>query len=377
MNEPLHPLTLSEILDRTAQLYRSRFLLFLGIATIPAGTLFLFAAGIFAFIAWMGANSRHGATVADIFVWVFLILLLILVVPGSLVTSALGEAAMSDAAAHFFLGETATTIRTAYKTAWKRGWRYSGLFVLQGLAVIIAPAAGFVLAVIAMIAARVSGYANNDQSPLFGGLVFLLILVLGSIAVWILLRLCLAFPAAVVEQATAWNALKRATFLSNGTRGRIFVLYLLGLFLNQILAWAVTIPAIVVLALIPGLQGHAHAQTLGMIMMFVVYGSAFAVRALTKPVYGIALTLFYFDQRIRKEGFDIEWMMLRAGMMPAEAPAPEPAVASMPESYGTTEPQPGVIASAVASKPEPVVEVVEPITMQPAAFSDRPEESKA
>ena len=63
MNEPLHPLTLSEILDRTAQLYRSRFLVFLGIATIPAGTIFIFAAGIFAFFAWMGVHSRHGASV--------------------------------------------------------------------------------------------------------------------------------------------------------------------------------------------------------------------------------------------------------------------------------------------------------------------------
>jgi len=46
MNEPLHPLRLGEILDRTAQIYRSRFLVFLGIATIPSGTMFVFFAGI-------------------------------------------------------------------------------------------------------------------------------------------------------------------------------------------------------------------------------------------------------------------------------------------------------------------------------------------
>jgi hypothetical protein len=33
-----------------------------------------------------------------------------------------------------------------------------------------------------------------------------------------------------------------------------------------------------------------------------------------QPVSWIALVLFYYDQRIRKEGFDIEWMMERAGM---------------------------------------------------------------
>ena len=45
----------------------------------------------------------------------------------------------------------------------------------------------------------------------------------------------------------------------------------------------------------------------------------FAVQALVRPVYGIALSIFYFDQRIRTEGFDIEWMMREAGL--AQEPA--------------------------------------------------------
>ena len=62
MNEPLHPLTLAEILDRTAQIYRSRFLVFFGIGAIPAGTVFVFAAGVFAFMPWMGVHTKNGAT---------------------------------------------------------------------------------------------------------------------------------------------------------------------------------------------------------------------------------------------------------------------------------------------------------------------------
>jgi hypothetical protein len=34
-----------------------------------------------------------------------------------------------------------------------------------------------------------------------------------------------------------------------------------------------------------------------------------------------AATPFYYDQRMRKEGFDIEWMMQSAGMTEANAPA--------------------------------------------------------
>jgi len=42
-------------------------------------------------------------------------------------------------------------------------------------------------------------------------------------------------------------------------------------------------------------------------------------------MYATGLTLFYYDQRIRKEGFDIERMMEAAGMT-----APHPAAAAQP-----------------------------------------------
>lgn len=339
MNETLRPLTLAEILDRTAQLYRSRFLVFFGVSTIPAGIIFVFAAGIFAFIAWMGSNSRNGGSVADIFVWVFLALLAILVLPLGLAASSLGEAAMSDASARLFMGDT-ITIRSAYKNVWQRGWRYVGLYFLQGLVIVGAPVLLFSIGIFAMIAAKVSGYAAGDSSPLFGGLLFLLFVVLGAFAGWMLLRLCLAFPACVVEQTTAWNALKRGVRLSQGTRGRILVLYLLGLILNWMLTWAVTFVVIIAVAMIPSLQGQKHAETVGMIMMFSLYGSYFAVKALIKPIYGIALTLFYFDQRIRKEAFDIEWLMHQAGMTPLPpepAAAPDPLIAGPPQQPAEVE----------------------------------------
>jgi hypothetical protein len=330
MNETLRPLTLAEILDRTAQLYRSRFLVFFGVSTIPAGIIFVFAAGIFAFIAWMGSNSRNGGSVADVFVWVFLSLLAILVLPIALAASALGEAAMSDASARLFMGDP-ITIRSSYKNVWKRGWRYLGLYTLQGLVIVGAPVFVFFCGMFAMIAGKVSGFSDNDRSPLFGGLLFLLFVILAAFAVWMLLRFCLAFPACVVEQTTAWTALKRGVRLSHGTRGRILVLFILGLVLNWMLTWAVTFIVVIAVAMIPSLQGQKHAQTVGMIMIFSLYGSYFAVKALIKPIYGIAQTLFYFDQRIRKEAFDIEWLMQQAGM----GMTPPPPVPSLPRLQST------------------------------------------
>ena len=64
MNEQLHPLTLGEVLDRTAQLYRSRFLVYFGIAVIPAGTVLVFAAAVFAIVAWAGSTESSGMSPA-------------------------------------------------------------------------------------------------------------------------------------------------------------------------------------------------------------------------------------------------------------------------------------------------------------------------
>ena len=44
--------------------------------------------------------------------------------------------------------------------------------------------------------------------------------------------------------------------------------------------------------------------------------------ALIGPVFPIAITLFYYDQRIRHEGYDIEQMMEAAGLNSTIAPAP-------------------------------------------------------
>jgi hypothetical protein len=47
----------------------------------------------------------------------------------------------------------------------------------------------------------------------------------------------------------------------------------------------------------------------------------FVTNSFIGPMYATGLTLFYYDQRMRKEGFDIEWMMQAAGMTASPHPA--------------------------------------------------------
>ncbi len=66
-----------------------------------------------------------------------------------------------------------------------------------------------------------------------------------------------------------------------------------------------------------------------------------AVSLLLTPVFPIALTLVYYDQRIRKEGFDIDHLMQTAGLVPdgdfageANGVVRPESVAAMAEEFG-------------------------------------------
>ena len=335
----LRPANLGEILDRTATLYRSRFLVFVGIGAIPAGGVLFFAAGVFLLSARVDSADRGAAAIMGFAV----LALVLLAIPVCLALTALGSAALSHAANQAFLGER-FTIRGAYQAAWTRGWRYIGLISLEILFLAVIPFAAWILIVagLAVLAATSGARVSTDwasaPSLLLLGFGFALIVYF----FWMLLRICLAFSASVVEQSGAWVSLKRATLLSKGTRGRILVLYLLCGALSWIVSLVLSVPVMIVIGLIPQLNTPQHQQAVGALFLFLAYAASFASQAFTKPVSATALMLFYYDQRIRKEAFDIEWMMREAGMVeapetPAEAAPAANAVGGVPPA-GNREP---------------------------------------
>jgi hypothetical protein len=331
MESNLRPMSLGEILDRTAQLYRTHFLLFLGITIIPIGVIVVLACLVGLVVAWWstaGADSVSEAA-GYVLVAIFVMGVLLVALPVLLAATALAMAAMSHAASRIHLGQT-TTIRDAYKSVWHKGWRYIGLLFLEGLFIGAVPFAVYIMFLFLFIgAAALSGSAGAGDAT--RGVLFVIFLILIIIAMvvyvyWMMIQLSLAFPSCVVEQIGAWTAIKRSWNLSNGTKGRILVLYLLGAVLGWLLSMGVTIPMLIVLALIPGMNDPQHAQTASVVMLIIVYGAGFVIQALIRPIYGISLVLFYYDQRIRQEGFDIEWMMQQAGMVAAPGTISAPAL---------------------------------------------------
>jgi hypothetical protein len=232
MNEPLRPSSLSEILDRAAQLYRARFLVFLGISVVPTALVLATAYGLPYLFARLGSGrGAPGSHWAGLLVGLLQVIAVLAAVPVLLGATALAMAAMSHAAARAYLGEK-VTFRGAYNAVWRRGWRYAWLLTLQGLILLVAPyAAWIVLLLILALARTLLKRAGMTSAETILAVIFVLVFL--ALFVWMLSRLSLAFPACVIEKIGAWAALKRSGSLSKGTGG----FYILA----AVLAWMLSI----------------------------------------------------------------------------------------------------------------------------------------
>jgi hypothetical protein len=292
----LRPLRLAEILDRIFQLYRARFALFLGIAGISTILELLWNLISMAEVRWM---TRHhfarqwATTVSTVPAWAILF-----------AAAALCLAATNRAVAAIYDGEP-TSIVKAF-AALRRGWlRYVwvntlAFFVAWG-SIILVVLVGVVATVLAT-RARSLGQAN--AITLVYGATGLLVLFALPLCLWLTLRYSLAVPACIEEKLGALRSLKRSVFLTRDTKGRILVLLLIVMAAQGMIVSAFMMPVFVLMV-------RAHGQASPGITAYTLAVSALS-SALIKPIYSIGLTLFYYDARVRKEGFDVERMLERS-----------------------------------------------------------------
>lgn len=313
MNEILRPSTLGEILDGTFRLYRNNFWLFLGIAALPLVLALVLAVPIVALFAIPGIAGRIDDPAATIRVIAFLFAFAIFL-PLYLGLYALSIAGITQATVAIQRGEK-LTIRAALKTVRPRFWTYLWYLLLQGIVAAIVPAS-IASVLIGSGIYLVSHSGGGVASGLaFGVLMFLAETATFGVIVWLILSYAMGMAVCVVEKKTAWQSLMRSWNLSKGTRGRIFVLYLLLLALSFVVLMISYFLALLVILAATFLGAGKALAVVGVIVAAIVYifGIIGAQIALV-PVPWIALVLFYYDQRIRKEAYDIEWMMQQAGL---------------------------------------------------------------
>ena len=284
----LRPLTTGEILDRTFFLYRSNFWLYVGISSMAAGVNVLASIGRLAFLQFKNVpvTSPQAVLVGSVFSIVGAILYF--------AVYSVTHAATVSAVSAIYLGEH-TSIGKAFDVVKGHWLRYCLIALWQSWS------AGWIFVLLIAPMAAIAGLGLKNLNGLIAMLVFFAIgsLVYGLIAY---IRNSLAVPASVMENLTVRQAMQRSKQLVAGRKGRIFLLLLL-LFALYCVAGALQFPFALLL-----LRSRSAEHIVGQFISLLI---AFLCGSLIGPVASIALCLFYIDERVRKEAFDIEFLMDR------------------------------------------------------------------
>jgi len=317
MDNQLRPLNLGEILDRTAQLYRRNFWLFVGTAALPL--LFVFAlaipAGAILIIPGIAGSGTWENTPSAV---IAIALLCLIAIPIYLAVYVYSYAGVTQATLSVHLGEK-PTIRATLKSVHTRFWTYLWYLLLQGILAALVPMVIAMSIIVPLIYLMSRPDVELGSRFALGFLVFLIAVAALGVVLWLTFSYALGMAACIVEKKTAWESLVRSWKLSQGTRGRIFVTYLLVIALAFAVSMVLAIPMLILIAMFPSMgNGAAFSSPAFVVAEIVRVIVNFSTQVLLAPVFMIAAVLFYYDQRIRKEGYDIEWMMQRAGLAPSQ-----------------------------------------------------------
>ncbi len=299
----LRPLTTGEILDRTFTLDRSRFWLYTGIACITACIKVVSTAAYFTIVkppAHPGANAIFASLVAAVIYFVSALL--------SLVAYSITQAATVSAVSAVYLGRE-TSVAAALRSVSSHWFRYVLIAIWQAWSMVWT---FFLLAGIAGLILLIPGAGLGWLAGILFFLAFVS-MIYGFIAY---LRNSLAVPAAVVEDLRVPAAMRRSKHLSDGGKLRIFLLFLL-LGALYMVAGMLQMPFSFLL-----LQSKAGQQVLAQVIVLLI---TFITASVVAPVGAIGLCLFYFDERVRKEAFDIEFLMEHSAPAIPAPSAAEPA----------------------------------------------------
>ncbi|MGD0731738.1 MAG: hypothetical protein ABR956_10770 [Terracidiphilus sp.] len=293
MTTTLRTLNLGGILDRGVNIFRAQPLLFFGLGLIPGLAELAYQIASVHPKSVTNPDAAHIALVVASYGATFVLWV------GQIVLGAIVTAAVCLATSKINLGE-AISIRFAFDSFKSKGGRLVWLGFLQGFY------AGWPFFIIVFVAAFMAAGVGSSANPLY---VMLPIYILGSVpCIALYTRYALAFPACAIENLGAQASIKRSVGLSEGGRWRICGGFLVPL-----------VPPLIVLggsaALIEYLKAVSPLLAESPLIAASLNGLAALLMGLVfTPFNSIVLTLLYYDQRIRREGYDIERMMDTAGM---------------------------------------------------------------
>jgi hypothetical protein len=253
MTRALRPLSLSQVLDETFDIYRRNWLLFVGISALPNLVLLLLQIAL----EYAGLGQKTPSSLA--------LLATLATSVASWFFSSIVTAATTFAVSDIYL-DRPTSVWACFSR-------------VQGKALRVCLASFLVSLIV--------------------GLGFLLCMVPGLYWAG---KYGVAIPAVVLEDVTAGGSMNRSSDLTSGSTGRVIVVY----FLTSIFTILIVTGLVAGLALLsPALFQHTGVLTRDVLERIL----ASAGEIVFGPVTAIGLTLVYYDLRVRKEAFDLEHMM--------------------------------------------------------------------
>jgi len=286
MTTILRPLSISELLDRTFHLYRNNFFVFLGITAIPQLFILPLTLGGAAMMA------RHQAPAATVMMIVGYLLYWLAVFTAQVPTV--------SAVSNLHL-EKPITIAGSYVASWRSLFRV--IWIVFLIFVIVG---GIFFATVFTVALAMRFLTTLDLGPWVNGTTAAVAVV---VPVYLTLRWMLswslAIPATVLEGGWFLTSIRRSRFLVKDNRWRIFVIY----FLMGLLGGATSLTVESLLLMLVSLFGINDYQQVQAAIQAIQAIGIFVSTTLVGALGTIAICLFYYDQRVRKEGFDLQLMI--------------------------------------------------------------------
>jgi len=231
---------------------------------------------------------------------------------------AVAMGAATHAVAEAYLGRP-STVSGSYGSIRGRFWRLLGVIFNVGFRIF----GIFVLVVfVAAMGVGMLVAATPRLGQTTAGVIVALFMLVAfgagfALVIYLALRYAVAVPAMLLEDLRVFAAIRRSVQLTAGYRGRLFI----AAFLMTIIGYVgvmVFQGSFWIAAVFAARYGNWPAW-----LNFATAASGAIGAAITGPLLMIVLVLSYYDARIRKEAFDLQFLMSSL-----DHPAPAPGTVS-------------------------------------------------
>ena len=323
----LEPISTGDIIDRAVRLYRRNFTSLIGIASIPS---ICYCIG--SLIFWAGYSRLLLGTVSGSPIETMLMigaggiidllagLLLLATIAG--MSRCVGDQVM--------LGEPITLGKCAKVVRRRIGdiLLMALLFVVFGMVMYFVLT--FVILALIMIVAFAFGIITTLGMPTWLSSTIGAFVILGGLALGVIVALIVVSrviflpPVMMIEGQSAGESVGRAFRLGGKNWYRLGALLLFAYFVKLSMTAAIGIPLVGWL----GVNGSLTAEMLAQPWWTAVFTAINQLsEMLIMPILMISITLLYFDNRVRKEGYDLELLTIGLQSAPSQfqwKPAPSP-----------------------------------------------------